>query len=103
MEWISVKEKIIERLNERYSDINEKLHVVDGFVNLRLEKAVGDLTIAGPIIPVIVAVGNETGRVYFYSFNDLGINNKSDKCSKCLKDVGIFKYCPYCGYNNELD
>lgn len=69
-QFATLKKEIVKSLEERLQliGITESVTLVDGFVNQPLNMQVtGNVVIGGPSIPMIVLVGNETGRVYFFA------------------------------------
>ena len=69
-----VKEEIEAALKDhaKKADIKEDLILIDGFVNepLRAELT-SALIIGGPRVPMVMLVGEETGRVYFFALKAL--------------------------------
>lgn len=76
MKFENVKDKIIEKLNSKDLGVQEELILIDGFINQPLARSVGEITIGGSVVPMIMTVGKKTGRIYFFAFNDLGIQDE---------------------------
>lgn len=72
-----VKDKILDRLNKDdiTGDIAESLTLIDGFINMPFTQSIGEITIPKEIIPMVMAVGDRTKRVYFFAFNALEIDS----------------------------
>lgn len=63
--------KAIESKNI-HLEIKEPLALMDGFINLSLNKKLtGSIVIGGPSLPIIAAVGKNTGRVYLFALKAL--------------------------------
>lgn len=61
----------IER-NSNLLQINEPVTLVDGFVNQPVSSELsGSFIIGGPTIPLVMLVGNTTGRVYYFALKAL--------------------------------
>jgi len=72
------KQRIIDALNSRNSTSNSNLGItepitlVDGFINQPLQSEfIGGLVLGGPAIPMIAVVGNNSGRIYYFSLKAL--------------------------------
>ena len=63
------KQKIIDALKLKGNlGISEPITLVDGFVNQSIQKELsGGLIIGGPTIPMIMLVGSQTGRIYYFA------------------------------------
>jgi hypothetical protein len=67
-----IKEKILMELDKRFKDmeINEPVTLVDGFVNQPVYMELSDSFVIGePTIPMVMLLGNQSGRIYFFAFN----------------------------------
>ena len=74
MKFEDVREKILEKLKDlKERKIDENATLVEGFVNQSLTKKSDELTIGGPSVPMIMLVGNDTGRVYLFALKALDI------------------------------
>lgn len=65
-----VKDKILIELRERAEKINfsESVTLIDGFFNEPFSKEMSDsFVLGGPTVPMIMLVGNDTGRIYFFA------------------------------------
>jgi hypothetical protein len=65
-----VKEKILTELKNRPNGlgIDETVSLIDGFVNQPFGKALSNsIVIGGPIIPMVMLLGKDTGRIYFFA------------------------------------
>ncbi len=74
-----VKEEIIKKLNSKKLNllevIQEELTLVDGFINLPLSQLLSEITIGPSVVPMIMAIGKKTCKIYFFSFNELVIKH----------------------------
>jgi hypothetical protein len=66
------KEEILNALNEKITSgkwyINEKVTIIDGFVNQPMSMELsGSFIIGGPSVPMIMLVGTESGRIYYFA------------------------------------
>lgn len=63
------KEKIIEALKTKSNlGIPEPVTLIDGFVNQPIQKELsGAFVVGGPAIPMIMLLGNTSGRIYFFA------------------------------------
>ena len=62
------KKNITKALESRELGIDEEISLIDGFINQPVFKELtGAIVIGGPTIPMIAAVGNSSGRVYFFA------------------------------------
>lgn len=72
------KQRIIDALKQKGNlGIQEPVTLVDGFVNQPIQKEIsGSLMIGGPAIPMIMLLGNNTGRVYFFALKAILLDIK---------------------------
>lgn len=63
------KQEIIKALGERGNlGITEPVTIVDGFINQPIQKELsGSFVVGGPAIPMVMLVGNTTGRIYLFA------------------------------------
>lgn len=69
-----LKEKLIQKINENLPSmgLSEPVTLVDGFFNQPVSKELsGSFIIGGPTIPMVMIVGNKTGRIYFLALKAL--------------------------------
>jgi hypothetical protein len=75
VKFADIKEKIRRALNEKEPKklgIDEKIQLIDGFVNLQLDTELsGNITVGGPRIPTVSVLGVESGRIYFFALKAL--------------------------------
>jgi hypothetical protein len=75
IEFSEVRHKIIEAIENTSKDIlniNESVTLLDGFVNsVYTTKLSNDPAFGGPFVPMVMLVGNVTGRIYFFSYKKL--------------------------------
>lgn len=76
MQFEDVKDKIIKAINRLQLNLGEDLLLVDGFVNQSLSQSLNEIAIGARVIPMVMVIGRKTGRVYFFSFDILGIKNE---------------------------
>ena len=72
IKFSEIKERLVQALNLKLSQnklsVNEKVTIVDGFVNQPLSMELsGAFVIGGPAVPMIMLVGNDSGRVYYFA------------------------------------
>ncbi|MEI6375741.1 MAG: hypothetical protein WCO97_00935 [bacterium] len=72
IKFSEIKERLVQALNLKLSQnklsVNEKVTIVDGFVNQPLSMELsGAFVIGGPAVPLIMLVGNDSGRVYYFA------------------------------------
>lgn len=68
------KDRILKEITDRSTllGINEPVSIVDGFVNQPIQNELsGSIMIGGPTIPMVMLVGNKTGRVYYFALKAL--------------------------------
>lgn len=72
IKFSSVGDKIIEIMENHptsFLGINESVTLLEGFINALYTKTISnEFKLGGPFIPMIMFVGNETGRVYLFSY-----------------------------------
>jgi len=72
--FADVKQEILAALNKQREDlgITETVGLVDGFINNPLSREVSNtLMIGGPTVPMIILVGEKSGRVYPFALKVL--------------------------------
>ena len=67
-----IKTELVNALNEKLKSnklhITEKVTIIDGFVNQPLSTELsGSFVIGGPAVPMIMLVGDESGRIYYFA------------------------------------
>lgn len=72
IKFSEIKERLVQALNIKLSQnklqVSEKVTIVDGFVNQPLSMELsGSFVIGGPAVPMIMLVGNDSGRVYYFA------------------------------------
>jgi len=72
IKFIEIKPKLIEALNDKLKTnqlhLQEKVNIIDGFVNQPLSMELsGAFVIGGPAVPMIMLVGAESGRIYYFA------------------------------------
>lgn len=74
LKFADVKEDILAALENlpEESGITEKVGLVDGFINNPLSRELTDsLIIGGPTVPMVLLVGEKTGRIYLFALKAL--------------------------------
>lgn len=69
-----LKKNIIDKLKERTSTlgINEPVTFLEGFVMEPFKtELTGAFTVGGPTVPMIMLIGSNSGRVYFFALKAL--------------------------------
>jgi hypothetical protein len=71
-----MRQEIIEELEKLIKNdkarIEEKVGLVDGFVKDPVSNELtSDIIIGGPMVPMVMLVGEETGRVYLFALKIL--------------------------------
>lgn len=72
IKFSEIKEQLVQALNLKLSQnklhVNEKVTIVDGFVNQPMSMELsGSFVIGGPAVPMIMLVGDESGRIYYFA------------------------------------
>ena len=72
IKFSEIKDELIKALNDKLQSnrlhISEKVTIVDGFINQPLSMELsGSFVIGGPAVPMIMLVGNESGRIYYFA------------------------------------
>ncbi|MEK6850221.1 MAG: hypothetical protein AABX85_01455 [Nanoarchaeota archaeon] len=72
IKFSEIKEKLLQALNSKITQnklhIDEKVTIVDGFVNQPLSMELsGAFILGGPAIPMIMLIGNDSGRIYYFA------------------------------------
>ena len=97
MDFNSLKTQITDALNKKFSNQgafpgeSSGFTLVDGFVMQTLQEQAQGFVIGGKSVPMIMVVGNSTGRVYYFALKALlpsvtkkqARRNKT-KCSDCF-------------------
>lgn len=74
------KKEIEEGLSERLEGVTfpgetDGFTIIEGFFNAPIQNQLdGNVTIGGPSLPMIAAVGNRTGRVYYFALKVIAPN-----------------------------
>ena len=75
IKFSDIKQKIIDALQVKgsYLGINESVSQIDGLINQPIyNELTGVFVIGGPTtVPMIAAVGNASGRIYFFALKAL--------------------------------
>ncbi len=74
LKFEDIKSRIMEELKNRSSKIgiNESVTLVEGFLNEPFSKELStSIMIGGPTVPMIMLVGNESGKVYLFALKAL--------------------------------
>lgn len=69
-----LRQKIIDELNIRKTklQINEPVTLIDGFVNQPIQSELtGAFVVWWPTIPMIMLIGNESWKIYFFALKAL--------------------------------
>lgn len=70
LQFSEIKERLIGALetNEEVKKIGEPITLLNGFVNQTFTTEItSDYMIGGPRVPIIMLIGNESGRVYYFA------------------------------------
>jgi hypothetical protein len=70
LQFSAIKGRIIEALENKKEElgINESVSILDGFVNQTFTtELTSDYVIGGPRVPIVMLIGNKTGRVYYFA------------------------------------
>jgi hypothetical protein len=68
--FADIKDELIKKINGKITllGLNEPVTLVDGFINQPISMELsGSFIIGGPTVPMIMIVGNNTGRVHFFA------------------------------------
>lgn len=78
MDFNSLKKQITEALNDRFSKQGALFSgetsgftLVDGFVMQSIQDKLGGIYIGGKSIPMVMVVGNSSGRIYYFALKAL--------------------------------
>jgi hypothetical protein len=76
IKFIEIKGDLIKELNlkltQKKIQINEKVTIIDGFVNQPLSMELsGSFIIGGPAVPMIMLIGNDSGQIYYFALKAL--------------------------------
>lgn len=69
-----IKARIAAKINSNITllGLNEPVSLVDGFVNQPISMELsGSFILGGPTIPMVMIVGNKTGRIYLFALKAL--------------------------------
>lgn len=69
-----VKEKIIKAIESKLpqAGLNEPVTLIEGFINQPISmKLSKNFIIGGPSVPMVMVVGNNTGRIHFFALKPL--------------------------------
>lgn len=73
-----IKQKIIANLKVRDLGIGEDVTLISGFINQPINRKLSnDLVVGGPTLPMVILVGNMTGRVYLFALKAI-LNGKEE-------------------------
>lgn len=72
IKFSEIKANLVNALNEKLKSnklhLPEKVTIIDGFVNQPLSMELsGSFVIGGPAIPMIMLIGDESGRIYYFA------------------------------------
>ncbi len=72
IKFSEIKDRLVQALNLKLSrqvlHVNEKVTIVDGFVNQPLSMELsGSFVIGGPSVPLVMLVGNDSGQIYYFA------------------------------------
>ena len=63
-----VKQSILAALEQKTKTVGEPVSLVDGFASSPFSTELSDtVLLGGPTIPMVILVGNESGRLYFFA------------------------------------
>ena len=74
IKFTEIKDRLIQQINPRLPQMGlaEPVTLIDGFVNQPISMELsGSFVIGGPTVPMILVVGNNTGRIYFFALKAL--------------------------------
>jgi hypothetical protein len=75
IKFAEVKHKIIEAIQGKPKQelgINESVTLLDGFVSSPYTTTLSnDFILGGSFVPMVMLVGNDTGRIYFFAYKAL--------------------------------
>lgn len=72
IKFSEIKAELVNALNEKLKSsklhISEKVTIIDGFINQPLSMELsGSFVIGGPAVPMIMLVGDDSGRIYYFA------------------------------------
>ncbi len=76
IKFSDIKPTVVKALEEKIRNnklhISESVTIVDGFVNQTLSTELsGSFVIGGPAVPMIMLIGDDSGRVYYFALKAL--------------------------------
>ncbi len=72
IQFDEVKDRIKEALQKKSLKTGESLTLLDGFVSEFVRKELSSsILVGGPIVPMVMLIGNETGQVYLFALKAL--------------------------------
>jgi hypothetical protein len=79
IEFAKERDNIIKAITDRSEQlgINESVTLLEGFVSQPYSTSLSStLVIGGPSVPMVMLVGNQTGRVYLFAYKALVQENR---------------------------
>lgn len=72
IKFSEIKNDLIIALNKKLKSnklhLSEKVTIIDGFINQPISMELsGSFVIGGPAIPMIMLIGDESGRIYYFA------------------------------------
>lgn len=74
IKFSEIKDRIRTAIDSKslFLGITEPVSLIDGFINSPISMELsGSFVIGGPTIPMIMLVGTQTGRIYFFALKAL--------------------------------
>jgi hypothetical protein len=66
--FVDIKHKILPILEQKTKTIGESVSLIDGFASSPFSTELSDsVLLGGPTIPMVMLVGNDSGRLYFFA------------------------------------
>jgi len=67
-----IKPEILSILEQKAEALGEPVNLVDGFVSSQFSTELSDsVLLGGPTIPMVMLIGKESGRLYFFALKIL--------------------------------
>jgi len=72
IKFSDIKQKIEAQIDPQKIGIDEQVTLFDGFINQPFCRELsGSYVLGGPTVPMIMLVGNKSGRLYFFALKAL--------------------------------
>lgn len=73
MNFKKLRPKIEAELEKRIPNFDDDFILINGFINSRVSQAADELTVGGPIIPMVMVIERSSGKVNLFAFKHFEI------------------------------